>query len=147
MRFEFYGLQFETPCVTFYLWSPWRSSALEHKLYDAVRSLPNTRREDSADELRIHITDAKSAKAALQAVSRVMKGWQEDAEMGTDRRSWRWLLEGDTNPDGYDAHGEPFCAWGFLRLALDRGSPGEGEKGEDIDLDGFGFRIWGDAKK
>jgi hypothetical protein len=97
--------------------------------------------------MRVHITDAKTAKAAVQAVARVMKGWQEDAEMGSDRRSWRWLLEGDTNPDGYDVHGEPFCAWGFLRLALDRGSPGEGEKGEDIDLDGFGFRIWGDVKK
>ncbi len=147
MRVEFFGLQFDTPCVTFYLWSPWRSTALEHRLFDAVRNLPNVRREDLADELRVHITDPKTARAAFQAVSRVMKGWQEEAEMGSDRRSWRWLLEGDTNADGYDAHGEPFSAWGFLRLALDRGQPGEGDRGEDIDLDGFGFRIWGDAKK
>src|SRR5436190_1080146 len=38
MRVDFYGLTFETPCVTFYLWSPWRSSALEHKLFEAVRA-------------------------------------------------------------------------------------------------------------
>ena len=36
--------------------------------------------------------------------------------------------------------------WGYLRLSLDRGSLGEGEKGEDIDLDGFGMRVWGDVK-
>src|SRR5262245_22343272 len=60
MRVEFYGLMFETPCVSFYLWSPWRSTALEHKLFEAVRGLPNTRREDTADELRVHITDPKT---------------------------------------------------------------------------------------
>ena len=64
----------------------------------------------------------------MQAVSRVMKGWQEDAEMGTDRRSWRWLLEGDTNADGYDAHGEPFCAWGFLRLASIAAAPAKARR-------------------
>jgi hypothetical protein len=147
MRVEFYGLAFETPCVSFYLWSPWRSSALEHKLFEAVSHLPNTRREDFGDELRVHITEPKTSRAAIQAVARVLKGWQEDAEMGTDHRSWRWLLEGDTNADGYDAHGEPVSLWGFLRVSLDRGGPGENEKGEDVDLDGFGMRIWGDAKK
>ena len=44
-----------------------------------------------------------------------------------------------------NATGEPFSAWGFLRVSLDRGGLGEGEKGEDIDLDGFGMRIWGEA--
>jgi hypothetical protein len=146
MRVEFYGLVFETPCVSFYLWSPWRSTALEHKLFEAVRSLPNTRREDASDELRVHVTDPKTCRAALQAVARVLKGWQEDAEMGSDRRSWRWLLEADTNADGYDAHGEPVSLWGFLRVSLDRGGPGENEKGEDVDLDGFGMRVWGDVK-
>src|SRR5947209_8692225 len=82
------------------------------------------RREEFPDEARVHFTDPKAARAALQAVSRVLKGWQEDAEMGGDRRSWRWLLEGDTNADGYDATGEPFSAWGFLRVALDHGGLG-----------------------
>src|SRR5437660_6935432 len=147
MRFEFYGLAFETPSVTFYLWSPWRSTALEHKLFDAVRTLPNTRREDGPDEVRVHVADPKTARAALQAIARVLKGWQEEAEMGSDRRSWRWMIEGDSTPDGYDAHGEPFSVWGFLRVSLEHGGPGEGEKGEDVDLDGFGMRVWGEARK
>jgi hypothetical protein len=29
-----------------------------------------------------------------------------------------------------------------LRLAIDRGSPDDGDKGEDIDLHGFGIRFW-----
>ncbi len=33
MRIDFYGLVFETPRVTFYLWSPWRAAALEHRLF------------------------------------------------------------------------------------------------------------------
>jgi hypothetical protein len=147
MRVEIYGLVFETPCVTFCLWSPWRSTALEHKLFEAVRALPGTRREDAPDEYRVHINDPKTCRAALQAAARVLKGWQEDAEMGTDRRSWRWMFEGDTNSDGYDAHGEPFSLWGFLRLSLDHGGPGENEKGEDVDLDGFGLRVWGEVRK
>ena len=34
MRVDFYGLAFETPRVTFYLRSPWRAAALEHKLFE-----------------------------------------------------------------------------------------------------------------
>jgi hypothetical protein len=30
-----------------------------------------------------------------------------------------------------------------LRVSLDRGGPGEPDKGEDIDLQGFGVRVWG----
>lgn len=142
MRVDFFGLQFETPCVTFYLWSPWRAAALEHKLFEAVANVPNVRREKSGDELAIHITEPKVWRSALQAVSRVLKGWQEEAEMGSDRRGWRWLLEGDTNADGFDHHGDEFSVWGLLRVSLERGSIGEPEKGEDFDLEGFGLRIW-----
>jgi hypothetical protein len=147
MRIEFYGLTFDTPCVTFYLWSPWRAAALEHQLFKAIQAIPTVRRDDEGDELRVHLTDPKAWRAAVQSVARVLKGWQEDAEMGSDRRTWRWLLEGDTNADGYDHVGEPVSLWGFLRLSLERGSPGEAEKGEDIDLEGFGLRIWGDKPK
>ena len=59
MRVEFYGLVFETPCVSFYLWSPWRSAALEHRLFEAVRALPGTKREDQPDEWRVHVTEPK----------------------------------------------------------------------------------------
>ena len=147
MRFEFYGMTFETPKVTFYLWTPWRASMLEHKLFDAVANLPNVEREQAGDEFAVHISDPKVVRTALVAVSRVLKGWQEEAEMGTDRRTWRWLMDGDTNADGYDHNGEEFCLWGVLRVSLDRAGPGETEKGEDVDLEGFGLRVWADKEK
>src|SRR5262249_37515427 len=31
MRIDFYGMVFQTPRVTFHLWSPWRATALEHR--------------------------------------------------------------------------------------------------------------------
>jgi hypothetical protein len=116
-------------------------------MFEAVRALPHTRREDAPDEWRVHVTDPKTFRAAVQAVARVLKGWQEDAEMGTDRRTWGWLIEGDTNADGYDRQGEPASLWGLVHVSLERGSPGEGEKGEDLDLEGFSLRIWGEAGK
>ena len=74
---------------------------------------------------------------------RVLKGWQEEAsDAGTDRRSWRWMVEADSDAHGYDHAGEKACIWAFLRLSLDRGNPSEPERGEDIDLNGFGFRVW-----
>ena len=147
MRVEFYGLAFETPSITFYLWNPWRATLLEHKLFEAVAALPGVRREQSGEEFAAHILEPKIVKAALLAVHRVLKGWQEEAEMGTDRRTWRWLMDGDTNADGYDHNGEEFCIWGILRVTLERGGPGEAEKGEDVDLEGFGVRVWADKEK
>ena len=72
-------------------------------------------------------------------------GWQEEADPASERRSWRWLLEGDTDADGYDHANEAVSLWALLRVSLDRGGPGEEEKSEDIDLEGFGIRIWGDT--
>ncbi|HEY7312140.1 MAG TPA: hypothetical protein VH643_22435 [Gemmataceae bacterium] len=144
MRVDFYGVVFETPRVTFYLWSPWRAAAVEHRLFDVVRGLPRVVREESADELRLHLDDAKACRAALQAIARVLKGWQEEADPGSERRSWRWLLEADTDADGYDHTGEPVSLWGFLRVSLERGGPGEPDKGEDVDLEGFGLQIHGE---
>lgn len=143
MRFEFYGLTFDTPRVTFYLWSPWRAAAIEHRLFEAIRTLPSAEVEEGNDELRIALTDSKSTRAAVQAAERVLKGWQEEADPGSERRSWRWLLEADTDAHGYDHTGEQAALWGFLRLSLDRGGPGEPEKGEDIELEGFGLQIEG----
>jgi hypothetical protein len=145
MRVEFYGLVFEAPQVTVHLWSPWRSSALEHRLFEAVGGVPRIVIENGPDERRIRITDPKTWKAALQAVARVLKGWQEEADPGSERRTWRWLLEADTDADGYEHTGEPTSLWSFIRVGLDRGGPGDPEKGEDLDLDGFGVRIWGEA--
>ena len=142
MRIDFFGLAFETSQVTFHLWSPWRAAALEHRLYEAVRHLPRVQGEEDADEWRLRVSDPKTWRAALQAVTRVLKGWEEDADPGSERRTWRWLLEADTDANGYDHSGEPLTLWGFLRVSLDRGSPGEPDKGEDVDLQGFGLRIW-----
>jgi hypothetical protein len=143
MRVDLYGLNFETPRVTCYLWSPWRASALEHRLFDVVRQLPGiVLEQENADEIKAQIDDAKTWKPALTAVVRVLKGWQEEADQGRERRSWRWLLEGDTDDTGYDHSGEPAGLWAFLRLSVDRGNLEEGDKAEDIDLNGFGMRIW-----
>ena len=143
MRIEFHGLAFETPGVTFYLWSPWRASSLEHRLFEVVQELPRVEAEEGADERRLHVGDPKTWRTALQALARVLKGWQEEADPAGERRTWRWLVEADSDADGYDHYGEPTSLWGFLRVSLERGGPGEADKGEDLDLEGFGFRIWG----
>ena len=147
MRIDFYGLAFETPHVTFHLWSPWRAAALEHRLFEAVRTLPRVEAEAGPDEIMLHVRDPKTCRAAIQAVARVLKGWQEEADPGSERRSWRWLLEGDSDADGYDHNGEPTSLWGIVRVSLERGGPGEPDKGEDIDLEGFGMRILGEVVK
>lgn len=147
MRIELYGLMFETPAVTYYLWSPWRASFLEHRLFDAIRQLPAVEFEKKADEIRVTLTDAKTWRASLQAISRIMKGWQEEAESGAERRAWRWLLEADVDFSGYDHAGDRASIWGFLRLSLERGTQGMDEKGEDIDLNDFGLQISPEEEK
>ena len=93
MRVELFGLTFETPAVTFYLWSPWRAAALEHKLFESLKAVPNAAFEQNGDEYRLQLADAKGWRLAVQNMSRVLKGWQEEAsDAGKDeRRSWRWL--------------------------------------------------------
>ncbi|MFO0842241.1 MAG: hypothetical protein U0797_07555 [Gemmataceae bacterium] len=147
MRFEFYGLTFETPKVVFHLWSPWRATSLEHRLFDAMRQLPRAQAEDGPDERRVAVADPKTCRSALQAISRVLKGWQEEADTGSERRTWRWLIEGDTDDAGYDHNGEQASVWAFLRLGLERGGLGESEKAEDVDLDGIGLEITGEAPR
>jgi hypothetical protein len=144
MRVEMYNLVFDSPGVSFYLWSPWRCTALEHRLFEAVKALPNIQFEPATDELRLHVADGKTWKAGLTAVARVMKGWQEEArDVGDERRTWRWLIEADTDDHGYDHAGERASVWSFLRIGLEKGNPDEPEKAEEIDLNGFGVRFWG----
>ena len=142
MRIEFFGLVVETPHVTFHLWSPWRSAEIEHRLFKAVRAAPGVEFEEGPDEWRLHVGDTKAWRGAIQATSRVLKGWQEEADPSSERRIWRWLLEGDADAHGYDYTGERFSLWGFLRLSLERGGPEDTEKDEDVDLQGFGMRFW-----
>ena len=148
MRVDLYGLVFETGGVTFYLWSPWRAAAIEHRLFEAIRQLPHAKFEATPEELRVALNDAKAVKQPLLAVERVLKGWQEEAsDAGGERRVWRWLVEADTDSHGYDHNGERASLWAFLRLSLERNAPDEAEKGEDIDMNGFGLRIWNTEEK
>jgi hypothetical protein len=143
MLVDLFGLKMEADGVTFYLWSPWRCSSLEHRLFDAVKPVPGVEVETQPDELRLHIEDARAWKAASQNLQRVLKGWQEEAtDTGTERRSWRWLIEADVDSNGYDMNSERACFWAYVRLALDRGGPSDQEKGEEIDLNGFGVSVW-----
>src|ERR1700735_2838201 len=137
MRIDFYGLAFETPRVTFYLWSPWRAAAIEHRMFEAIRALPGAHVEEASDELRVPLTDAKSFRTAVQSVARGLQGGEEGGDPRPEGGPWRWRLGGDAHT------GEPTALWGFLRLARDRGGPGEPEKGEDIELEGFGLQIEG----
>ncbi len=144
MRVELYGLTMDAPGVTFFLWSPWRCSVLETRLFEAIKGVNGAKFEAAPDENRVHMTDAKAWKLAVQHVSRILKGWQEEAtEAGTERRSWRWLIESDVDANGYDMNAEKSTFWAYVRLSLDRGGPGDNEKGEDIDMNGFGVSVWG----
>ena len=109
-----------------------------------MQALPGAQIEKEADELRLTIAEPRGWRSAQQATARVLKGWQEEAaDVGDERRTWHWLLEADTDADGYDHTGERLSMWGFLRVGLDRSNPGEDAKSEDVDLNGFGLRIWG----
>jgi hypothetical protein len=143
MRFELNRLVFDTPQIIIHLWSPWRCSQLEHQLFAAVSAVRGGQVTESADERTLIIKDENMSKQAFIAIRRVLKGWQEEAEAGTERRVWRWLLEGDMDEAGYDHNGEPASLWCYLRVGLERGGFGEQEKGEDVDLDGFGVEITG----
>ena len=142
MHIDFYGFRFETSRITCVLWSPWRASALEHRLFNEIKQLPGVHLESAPDELRLQVSDVKIWQQALHNMTRILKGWQEEADPGSERRAWRWLLEADTDDHGYDHQNEPACMWAFLRLALERGGPDESDKSEEVDLNGFGVRIW-----
>lgn len=142
MQISLFGLSFETPKVTVSLWTPWRASALEHRMFEAVAALPDLKVEEVDGERRVQIGDAKSWRAAVGALARVLKGWQEEAEHG-ERRTWHWLVEGDVDGNGYDHAGEPASLWCLVRAGIEQGGPGEADKSEAIDLEGFSLRIWG----
>src|SRR5262249_51464075 len=132
----------ETPRISVYLWTPWRASALEHRLFEVVRQASRGEAEEKPEEGRLDIDEAKTWHAVEQALGRVLKGWQGGADPGRERRAARWLLEGDCDHHGYDSLGEPLSLWIFLRLGVEHGGPDEPEKAEEIDLNGFGVRVW-----
>ena len=101
-----------------HLWSPWRATAVEHRLFEVVAKTLKEPPEQFPDGMQMVINDPKTWRNALQAVSRVLKGWQEDAEPGNgERRSWRWMIEANTDGNGYDHAGETACTWAFFASA------------------------------
>jgi hypothetical protein len=143
MQIDFYGLKFEATRITCYLWSPWRASALEHRLFNEVKQISEVHLEQEADEMRVQIAEAKSWKEALVNMSRLLKGWQEEAAgLGKERRLFRWLFEGDTDEHGFDHANDRACLWIYLRVGLDRGDLDQEEPSEWIDLNCFGLRFW-----
>lgn len=67
------GLIFETPCLVVHLYSPWRASALENKLFENIKQLPGVVLEQAQDELIISIRDINTWKLALAACVRSRK--------------------------------------------------------------------------
>ena len=138
MKLDLYGLVFDSAGATIYLWSPWRATSIEVRLFETVSRLPGVSPiEKRDDEMRFHVAEEKIWRQMIQTVARVMKGWQEEAAETNEKRLWRWFLEADTDTDGYDHLGERSAVWGFLRVALERGNPGEGEKSEELELENF----------
>jgi hypothetical protein len=143
MQINFYGFQFEASRVTCYLWSPWRASALEHRLFNEVKQIAGVHVESTPDELRVQIADVKAWQQGLVNMSRLLKGWQEEATgAAKERRLYRWLFEADTDEHGYDHANEVACLWVYLRAGIDTGEFEADEPSEWIDLHSFGVRFW-----
>jgi hypothetical protein len=143
MLIDFYGQRFEVSRVICYLWSPWRASAIEHRLFNEIKQLPGVHLEQQHDEMRVNVTDEKTFNQALVNMSRLLKGWQEEATgVGKEKRSYRWLIEGDTDEHGYDHTGDIACMWIYLRAGIERGDFDDGEPTEWVDLHGFGLRLF-----
>jgi hypothetical protein len=143
MQIDFYGFKFDAARVTCYLWSPWRATALEHRLFNEAKQVQGVHLEQQVDEIRVQITDVKALNQALTNMSRLLKGWQEEAtDTGRERRQYRWLFEGDTDEHGYDHNNETASLWIYLRVGLERDDLEEGEPGEWVDLNCFGLRLW-----
>ena len=143
MKIELHGLAFETPKLNVVLHSPWRCVELEHRMFMAVKEAIGAEPEDMGGEVRLSISDPKHWRSAQQALLRVLKGWQEDCVPGTERRHWAWLVEGDVNASGYDHTGQPASLWFIVRTLVERGGPHDGEKPEELDLEGFGIQVEG----
>jgi hypothetical protein len=144
MRLDFFGLGFEVAGASFSLLSPWRAPVLANRCFKAVQEVPGLETTEGSDELQVKVTNPRTWQAALDAVTRVLKAWQEDAELGDERRSWRWVLRGDGPTHSEKAAGEAVILIGELRLIVERGAlEDEGMDDEVIDLDGFEFRIDG----
>ena len=53
MKIDLYGMTFDGPAMTYYLWSPWRCSALEHRLFESIQALPNVEFEKAPGRIAL----------------------------------------------------------------------------------------------
>ncbi|MSR32499.1 MAG: hypothetical protein EXR99_13450 [Gemmataceae bacterium] len=144
MQAELMGLVFDTPAVVVRLWSPWRASAIEHRLFDQIRQIASGTVEEKPDELVLKIHETKEWNLAVGVCNRVMMGWEEEADHGTERRLWCWVLEGDVNMAGYDHFGEPASIWALVRVTLERPAIDPAlPPVEHFDLENFGVEFQG----
>lgn len=142
MRIQIFGLTFETPRVQFLLHDPWRATSLEHRIFENVRKAIKVTPDEDPEGLRITLDDQKLWKPAIQGVIRTLKAWQEEASpVIGEQRMWCFVVEGNVTSTGYDIHGNQACIHVYVRLGVVRGGPADGEKGEEIDLDGFNIQI------
>jgi hypothetical protein len=144
MQISLYGIHLIAPQVVFHLGTPWRCMAMEHRLFDAVRQIPDTEFEQTQTELTVTLTQQPQWEQARKTIERILKGWQEEAsDAGNERRSWFWLLESDTDSHGYDHNGDDAMIYCYLRLMTEAGGDinDESAKTDMIDLQGFGFRL------
>ena len=81
-------------------------------------------------ELALVVEQARS----VERIARIggKRGRGERQQRGDNRGQTAHPCDGSTGGLWYNA-----ARWS------NRGSPAEGEKGEDFDLDNFGFRVWG----
>ncbi len=147
MQISLYSIKFIAQDITIYLWSPWRATALEHRLFDVCRNLPACKVEEEPDEWRIQLKDQASWQKIVQIIARVLDGWKEEAnEIGREHRSWYWVIEAETDRNGYDSEGEPSSVWAYIQLGIEEGNPGEEKSSETLTLDGLSFRFWNESQ-
>ncbi|MGF1578218.1 MAG: hypothetical protein ACFCD0_02520 [Gemmataceae bacterium] len=142
MRVELLGLAIETPKVSVSLWSSWKASQLETKVFNSIGQVPDLEKLERDDEMRLSFRTEQQWQAVMDRVVRVMKGWQEEAAGRNEKRLWGWMIDGDRDAYGYDPMGEAACLWGWFRLFLERGDPGEFDKSEQVELQSLSFRFW-----
>jgi len=142
MKVNISGVCIETRKIVVYLKSPWRANALEHKLFEAARQIPEVQVEESQAEYKIVLKNIEKFQTLLESCTRILKGWQEDADLGTERRFWCWLFEGDADASGYDHNGNPASIWIFVRAIIEHAEHSmDAPKVEHVDLESFNFEL------
>lgn len=141
MEITFYQFCITTQKIAIHLYSCWRASQLEHKLFDSARTIVGKEPDRKDDSLVLTITAESTWNQLFQNWVRILKGWEEDAVPGDERRRWRWVIEGDTDHYGYNHNGDNFALWVFLRTSIEHGEANAAESIDEFDLDALGIQL------